>query len=137
MQDIMFVLKCLIVTAVILVAMQIRIGHHTAEGHVMSWIHHSSVIHTLQDVAEGAVKAGKGGKDAVMSFVGANEPADDPAPTEASTGGWFKIKRSAAYYRQKEREQLNESRRARAKAEDQARLNEGAEGDFSEATERD
>jgi hypothetical protein len=127
MQDVMFVLKCLVVTVVILVSMQLRIGHQTAEGYVMSWIHHSSVSHTLQDVAEGAVKAGKNGKDAVMGFIGSNDSANEPVPTEASTGGWFKIKRSAAYYRQKEHEQKRDSRKAHAKSEDQARLNEGAD----------
>jgi hypothetical protein len=127
MEDVMFVVKCFIVTAVIIVAMQIRVGHQTAESHVMSWLHNSTVSHTLQDVAEGAVKAGKSGKDAVMNLVGSNESADEPAPTEASTGGWFKIKRSAAYHRQK----------ARAKAEEQARLNEGAEVDPDANVERE
>ena len=72
-----------------------------------------------------------------MNLVGANDPVDEPVQTEASTGGWFKIKRSAAYYRQKEREQQMEARRARAKAEEQSRLNEeNADGDFDETVDR-
>jgi hypothetical protein len=121
MENVMFVIKCLIVTVVIVVCMQIRVGSHSVEGHLMSWIHHSNVSHTLQDVAEGAVKATKSGKDAVMNLVGSHEAADEPSPTEASTGGWFKIKRSAAYYRQKEREQ----QKAREREEQEARANEG------------
>ena len=101
----------------------------------MAWLHHSSVSGVLNDVAEGAVKAGKNGKDAVMKLVGANEPNDDLSPTEASAGSWFKIKRSAAFYRQKEREQLKESRRAREKAEVQARMNEG-ESSADESVDR-
>ncbi len=134
MEDIMFVLKCLVVTAVLVVAMQIRVGHESVESHMMSWLHNSTVSNTLNDVAAGAVKAGKSGKDAVMNLVGANEPVDEPVATEASTGGWFKIKRSAAYYRQKEREQLKESRRARAKSDEQSRMNEG---DFNDEADRD
>jgi hypothetical protein len=90
MQDIFFVIKCIVITTVVVIAMQMRIGHRTAEDHVMSWIHSSSVRGTLQEVAEGAVKAGKNGKDAIWNFVSAHGPTDEADPTEASRSGWFK-----------------------------------------------
>jgi hypothetical protein len=105
MEDVMFVIKCMIVTVVLVVAMQIRVGHHTLEGHVMRWVHRSNVSETLQDVADGAIRAAHKGKDALVSAIGSSDVNDEPAPTEASTGSWFKIKRSTAYRRQKEREQ--------------------------------
>ena len=132
MQEVLFVVKCFVVTALMIVGLQIRVGHQTAERTVMSWIHHSSVSHTLQDVAEGAVKFGQAGQKKFLDLVGSNQTAEEPTATEASTGGWFKIKRSAAYQRQKEREQKD-----RAKADEQARLNEGTDSGLESSVERD
>ena len=111
MEEVMFVIKSLIVTVVVIVCLQIRVGQQTVEAHAMDWIHHSSISQHLQDVAEGAVKVANQGKSAVANLVGSSQAADEKT-TEASTGSWFKIKRSAAYYRQKERERANHKRAA-------------------------
>ncbi len=104
MADIVFVLKCLLVTVVVVVLLQIRVGQRTVEGHAMTWLHHSTVSHHLQDVAEGAVKAGGQAKRGVASLLGYDQPVETETSTAEASREWFKIKRSAAYHRQKERE---------------------------------
>lgn len=117
MEAVVFVIKCLIVTVVLVVVLQIQVGSHTIEGHAMNWIHHSSISHNLQDVAEGAAKIANKGKAAVVGFVGSSGPLEEKS-TEASTGGWFKIKRSTAYYRQKERERTAREKSSEKLSED-------------------
>ncbi len=134
MGEVMFVIKSLIVTVVLIVCLQIRVGQRTVEGHAMSWIHHSSISQHLQDVAEGAVKVANKGKSVITGLIGSSEPAEQKA-TEASTGGWFKIKRSAAYGRQKERERANRERSTkatRAESSDNADVDHHADVDSEE-----
>lgn len=115
MEEVKFVFKCLLVTVVLVVLAQIRVGNHTIEGHMMAWIHRSPISHTLQDVAEGAVKVGTKAKNAVTGAVDSVHTDDEAQASEAPSSGWFKIKRSAEYYRQKrEREE-----RARQNAENE------------------
>lgn len=61
MGEFFFVLKCLVATAVLVTVMQIKINGRTMESHATRWIHHSETVQHLQDIAEGAVKAGKNG----------------------------------------------------------------------------
>jgi len=105
MSDVMFVIKCLVVTLVIVVLLQIRVGQRTLEGHTMAWLHHSSVTQHLQDVAEGAVKAGGEAKRDVAGFLGTDQTPPAPEPEAKASHQWFKIKRSAAYHKQVQREQ--------------------------------
>lgn len=114
MGDFFFVAKCFVLTLFVVVLLQIKVGGRTLESHTVNWIHRSGFVHQLQDVAEGAVKAGKSGTREVASLF--EDQVDDLeiAPsTEASTG-WLKIKRSDAYYKQKAREE----REARANQDD-------------------
>ncbi len=113
MGDLIFVLKCLIVTVAIVVLLQIRIGQRTVEGHAMTWIHHSPISHHLQDVAEGAVKVGTEAKRGVASLIGSDQPPEPDAASAQASREWFKIKRSAAYHRQKERESKQARERER------------------------
>ncbi len=103
MAEFVFVLKCLAVTIVIVILSQIRIGQRSIEGHALAWLHGSAVSQTLQDVAEGAVKVGKRGQRAAGSLMGFDEP-QEIAPTQDASTGYFKVKRSAAYQRQKQKE---------------------------------
>jgi hypothetical protein len=132
MEDVMFVVKCLIVTMVVVVCLQIRIGAHTVEGHVMSWVHRSPISQTLQDVAEGAVKVAQKSQAAVSNLIGSHESVDESAATEASTGSWFKIKRSAAYYRQKDREKDHDRNQESQRKPAQKRAVNEEERDTSE-----
>lgn len=70
MGDIFFVLKTLAITITIVVLMQIKIGPRTIEQHSLAWIHQSVVVEQLQEVAAGAVKAGRQGVIAVKGMLG-------------------------------------------------------------------
>lgn len=100
MGDFIFVIKTLVVTVAIVVLMQIRVGGRTIEQHSLAWIHTSVVVEQLQEVAAGAVKAGS---KAVAYVKGALGMKPTIAREDQTIMG-LKVKRSDAYYRQKERE---------------------------------
>lgn len=126
MADFIFVLKCAIVTVAIVVLLQIRIGQRTIEAHTMTWLHRSAVSQHLQDVAEGAVKVGGEAKRGVASLLGSDQ-APEPEPQAEASQGWFKIKRSAAYHRQKAREEQERTRLQRQREENEKPLDESGE----------
>jgi hypothetical protein len=54
-EDFLFVLRTFAVTVVLFLLMQIRVGSATVEQHSIAWMHSSSVVDTLQEVADGTV----------------------------------------------------------------------------------
>jgi hypothetical protein len=56
MSDLFFVIRMVIITAVLLIVMQIKVGTVTIERSAQEWMHSSSMIASLQKVAGGAVK---------------------------------------------------------------------------------
>ena len=56
MADMFFMLRMVVFTFIIVVIMQIKIGPATLEQHSQEWLHSSSMVTSLQGVAEGAVK---------------------------------------------------------------------------------
>jgi hypothetical protein len=107
MSDFFFVLKCLAATVVLLICMQMRVGGRTVEQHSLHWIQTSNAVEELRGVAEGAVRASRTGYRKASDYFGQN------SVEVGESDSWFKIKRSEAYYRQKEREE-REARRAAA-----------------------
>lgn len=89
MGDLFFVLKSFAITAVIVVLMQIKIGPQTIEQRSLSWLHQSFLAEQLQNVAEGAVKAGREGYRAVAGFTGLGSKRISSTPDEA---GWIKFR---------------------------------------------
>lgn len=61
MKDILFLLKMLGLTAVLVLAMQIHIGEETAESHFHQWLRTSSVVDFLQSAVDGGLIAAKTG----------------------------------------------------------------------------
>lgn len=57
MGEVKFVLKCLLVTCLIIVAMQIRIGHRSVESYAFNWLRYSEISKQVQGVAAGGVMA--------------------------------------------------------------------------------
>jgi hypothetical protein len=102
MGDFFFVVKCFAITLGIVVLLQIKVGSRTIEAHTVNWIHRSGFVQQLQDVAEGAVKAGKNGSREVADLF--EDSTDEIIPRNEASTGWLKIKRSEAYYKQKARE---------------------------------
>lgn len=56
MSDLLFIIRMVIITVVVVLLMQIKIGPATIEQHSTEWLHTSSVVTSLQGVSEGAVK---------------------------------------------------------------------------------
>lgn len=130
MGDFFFVVKCFIATVVIVVLLQIKIGGRTLESQTVNWIHRSGFAHQLQDVAEGAVKAGTAGFDQAASLFAEKTDDIDLTPRSEASTGWFKLKRSDAYYKQKAREEKHELAKKRKAAE-----SEDSSGDSSNETD--
>ena len=94
MGDMFFVAKCFALTLFVVIVLQIKVGSQTLESHTVDWIHRSGFIHQLQDVAEGAVKAGKKGSSEVASLFEDSKDeiaAQTEEPMEASRA-WIKTK---------------------------------------------
>ncbi len=56
MGDLWFCFKMLIITFVLVLLMQIRIGEHTLEASIHSWIQESPIVKPLDQVAQGGLK---------------------------------------------------------------------------------
>ncbi len=119
MGDIFFVVKCFVATLVIVVLLQIKVGNRTLESHTVNWIHRSDLVHQLQDVAEGAVKAGKSGTHQVAGLFEDKIDDIDLNPQQEASKGWLKIKRSAAYYKQKALEEKEARKKQASEALDE------------------
>jgi hypothetical protein len=53
--DFFFVLRTFAIAIALFLAMQIRVGNRSVEQHSVAWLHSSSVVDSIQNVAEGAV----------------------------------------------------------------------------------
>ncbi|MES2962370.1 MAG: hypothetical protein V4760_00675 [Bdellovibrionota bacterium] len=70
MGDLVFVVKTLVITVALVVLMQIKVGSRTVEQHSLAWIHQSVFVEQLQEVAAGAVKAGRKGVAMMSGMLG-------------------------------------------------------------------
>lgn len=57
MSEAIFVLKCLVFTAILVVFMQLKVGGATIEKRAYGWLQHSTVSQYVQSVAAGGVMA--------------------------------------------------------------------------------
>ena len=53
MNEIFFILKSLVITILLIMAMQIKVGNRTIEASCFHWLHESKVAAYIQDVADG------------------------------------------------------------------------------------
>jgi hypothetical protein len=63
MNEFFFVIKSLIMTVVLILLMQIKIGKQTVEQHSLNWLHESTATQALRGVADGAVSVGESSYD--------------------------------------------------------------------------
>lgn len=77
-----FVVKTVILTVVIVILLQVRVGRSTIEEHSLAWMHRSQAMEALRGVADGAVAAGINGfywvKDAVQKKLGGGSGGAPP-----------------------------------------------------------
>ncbi len=56
MRDLIFLVKAILLTTIIVLILQIQVGQRTLETHALIWIHTSPLIAPLNTVAQGAAK---------------------------------------------------------------------------------
>ena len=123
MGEFMFVVKTFIFTLILVVIMQIKIGGFTIEEHSLDWLHESSVVRELQEVAQGAIRASKSGYKTVSNLFSDSTTG----AREVTSDGWLKIRRSDAYHKQREKELREEARAKKAEAQAAAEEREADE----------
>lgn len=57
MSELFFVLKCLVFTAILVIAMQVRVGGQSLESRAYHWLQKSDVSQYVQSVAAGGAMA--------------------------------------------------------------------------------
>jgi len=76
MGEIKFVIKSMVVTVLVVLGLQTKVGKLTLEEHLEYWIHTSQLATTLQEVASGGVQAlqhaGKATSEIVSKALGNN-----------------------------------------------------------------
>ena len=76
MKDLFFILKSLLLTSIVVLLLQIKIGRHTFEERITVWLHNASVILPLNEVASGGMKAIKDLWKDSNQFIGEDFPRD-------------------------------------------------------------
>jgi hypothetical protein len=97
MGEVFFVLKTMVITIVVVMILQIKIGSSTIEQKSMTWIHESVVVESLRGVADGAVKIFSKGFNSVRSTITGDVSDRLSSETKAAS---FELKRGEAYYRE-------------------------------------
>lgn len=101
MGDILFFIKMIVFTVVFILMMQIKIGPTTVEQKALHWIHTTSIMKPVHEVAQGGVIALKSLWNDVVSSIDSNVKKtfnSDNVPGKRSLG--IELKRSQAYLKQ-------------------------------------
>lgn len=93
MDEVKFIVKSLVITLVVLMLMQIKIGVSTVETETLQWIETSAVTKYLQNVSAGAVLAIRNGAQASSEFIAKTFNQSDANTNRASRFN-FEFKRS-------------------------------------------
>ncbi len=106
MSDLFFIIRMMVLTVVIVLIMQIKIGPSTLEQHSADWIHNSSVVSSLRLVSDGAVKALTQTYKSVAAILDTNigkvfRKDEMPGSRHAA----FQLKRSEQYFKNEEAKQ--------------------------------
>jgi hypothetical protein len=95
MPELMFVLKSLVITVVIMIGLQVKIGNTTMEDLVHHWIQTSSLSNYLHSVSSGAVLAIRNTAMTAKEFVGETFGHESTAQKAGRLS--FDLKRSQKY----------------------------------------
>jgi hypothetical protein len=95
MPEVMFVLKSLIVTVVLMICLQIKIGNTSIEESLHQWIQTSSISNYVHGVSSGAVLAIRNAAQTTKNFVG--ETFGHDSGTQKAGRLNFEFKRSQKY----------------------------------------
>lgn len=112
MGDVLFAVRMLVITVVIAVFLQIKIGGMTLEARAHSWVQTSSAVETLREVSRGAVKMIRVGYKTAVNLIDANLSSgfnrDQMAGSRSLNFG--SAGRSEAYERDQEARRVQQKR---------------------------
>lgn len=118
MFNLFFMIKTLILTFVILVIMQVRVGEFTLEQRAMFFVHDSPVVEPLREVAEGSTRAVRNWLRGISQQIGKSGKAlwsSEDQPGNRNLG--VHIKRSQAFLKE-------QAEKAKRIAEEEIQKNE-------------
>ncbi|MEZ0392512.1 MAG: hypothetical protein ACAH59_09865 [Pseudobdellovibrionaceae bacterium] len=100
MLELMFVLKSLALSVVVMMCLQVKVGSSSLETHAEHWIQTSSVSNYLQKVSSGAVLAIRNAASITKDFV--TETFGDESATQRAGRLNLEFKRSSKYQQEQE-----------------------------------
>lgn len=121
MADVLFVLKTLIVTFILLVLMQIKVSGVAVETHMHRWIKKSAVVDTLKGVAHGAVTVIDKGYDSAMEIV-ESKPAKKYGSEQKAGAGSLELSFDRSNFKWDRNESENENEKVESPGEDDSTL---------------
>lgn len=104
MSEVIFVVKCLVVTLIIATLMQIRIGDFTLEEHTEEAVRHSVVTDYLQGTAAGVIVLGNAGWEKVKTFFRDSSQSAKEGSEEAGRKLKLQFKKSEEFLKRKAEE---------------------------------
>jgi hypothetical protein len=99
MPEIMFILKSMVVTILVMMALQAKVGNSSMEDHLHLWIQTSSISKHIHEVSSGAVQVIHNATKSATDFV-AHTFGHDTSVQKAGRLN-FEIKRSQKYQDEK------------------------------------
>ncbi len=117
MSDIFFVIRMSVITFGVVLFMQVQVNERTIEEHSLAWLRSSSLISELQEVADGAISAGK----SLVATVGRHFNKDFFKGWDRDNQAGFRhlrmgIDRSKTYIGEKAKEAQEKLKEAKEKA---------------------
>lgn len=88
MGDVFFSVRMLVITIVVAVFLQIKVGGMTLETRVHAWVQSNSAVDTLRDVSRGAVKMIRVGYKTVVNLIDARIAAGLSRDQTAGSRPW-------------------------------------------------
>ncbi len=95
MSECLFVIKSILITAVLIMVMQVKMGSSTLEDRAYFFIHDSGLGNTFSGVASGLVKSGHDGIQHIKSTLGF--PTESKIVSHAKSRLKFEVDRSKEY----------------------------------------
>jgi hypothetical protein len=108
MGDMLFVIRMLVLTVIVVIVMQVKIGDTTIEAQVQSWLSRSPAVETLREVAHSAVKVVSVGYKMAISLIDAKLSASFNREQMAGSRSIdLGLRRSESYEREKAEKERN------------------------------
>jgi hypothetical protein len=91
LSNLWFITKTALITMVIVIVMQLKVGGHTIEAHSMAWLHNSFIAQTIQSVAMAGALSIERGYQKVVHMFSKHAPSRTTGKSENVVGNREKI----------------------------------------------